>query len=377
MRKLLLSKLMQLAADKERKPITSADLRTIIFSLWRDDLALLVEKALREPEDQNDPAQQYTRSTIAEAVLFALALGQDNQLNGNESIAIGRGIITRAFREIALGSYGLDTPATDAEAWNVLDLLFALGNGADADNRSNAIEVFKSGLVKLHNALKLGDYNHGEEDPENGMLRYTEEDGAELYHWGEWINLVGKSAYQLAVDNGFVGTLEQWLASLIGPQGPAGANGQDGAPGPQGPAGADGAPGEQGPQGPAGADGAPGADGADGRGIVSVVLHSTVGLVKTYRITFTDATTFDFEVTDGEDGTGGGGSDVFQIDFIFDAAGTITYPCAYALKWTAMIHQQANAPTLSHTLNTDLAQYTQFTVTADAAGIVTLTGQWL
>lgn len=68
---------------------------------------------------------------------------------------------------------------------------------------------------------------------------------------------------------------------------------------------------------------------------------------------------------------------IFQIDFIFDAAGTITYPCAYALKFTAMIHQQANAPTLSHVLNTDLAQYTAFEMTADAAGIVTLTGQWL
>lgn len=68
---------------------------------------------------------------------------------------------------------------------------------------------------------------------------------------------------------------------------------------------------------------------------------------------------------------------VFQIDFIFDDAGTITYPCAYPLRWTAMIHQQTNAPTLSHALNTDLTQYTNFAVTADAAGIVTLTGVWL
>lgn len=43
----------------------------------------------------------------------------------------------------------------------------------------------------------------------------------------------GKSAYEVAVDNGFVGTEAQWLASLQGPQGPAGADGQ------QGPAGAD------------------------------------------------------------------------------------------------------------------------------------------
>lgn len=46
----------------------------------------------------------------------------------------------------------------------------------------------------------------------------------------------GKSAYEVALDNGFVGTEQEWLASLKGaqgPQGPAGADGQ------QGPAGAD------------------------------------------------------------------------------------------------------------------------------------------
>lgn len=35
----------------------------------------------------------------------------------------------------------------------------------------------------------------------------------------------GKSAYQLAVDNGFTGTEAEWLASLVGPQGPPGEGG--------------------------------------------------------------------------------------------------------------------------------------------------------
>ena len=39
-----------------------------------------------------------------------------------------------------------------------------------------------------------------------------------------------------------------------------------------------------------------------GNGIESIELLSTIGLVKTYRITFTDGSTFDFEVTDGSDG---------------------------------------------------------------------------
>lgn len=38
----------------------------------------------------------------------------------------------------------------------------------------------------------------------------------------------GKSAYQLAVEGGFVGTQEEWLISLIGPQGPKGDTGKNG-----------------------------------------------------------------------------------------------------------------------------------------------------
>ena len=54
-----------------------------------------------------------------------------------------------------------------------------------------------------------------------------------------------------------------------------------------------------GQEGEDGKDGENGADGADGRGISNVQLISTNGLEKTYRITFTDATTFNFVVTDG------------------------------------------------------------------------------
>ena len=62
----------------------------------------------------------------------------------------------------------------------------------------------------------------------------------------------GKSAYQLAVNNGFVGTEAEWIASLkgetgpIGPVGPQGEIGETGATGPIGPRGERG---EVGPKG--------------------------------------------------------------------------------------------------------------------------------
>ena len=46
-----------------------------------------------------------------------------------------------------------------------------------------------------------------------------------------------KSAYQIAVANGFVGTESEWLASLAGATGPQGPKGETGATGPQGPKG--------------------------------------------------------------------------------------------------------------------------------------------
>jgi len=60
--------------------------------------------------------------------------------------------------------------------------------------------------------------------------------------------------------------------------------------------------------------GAPGADGADGNGIVSVSFQSTTnpggtpavaGYTDTYRITYTDATTFDYDIVNGTVGTNG------------------------------------------------------------------------
>ncbi len=71
----------------------------------------------------------------------------------------------------------------------------------------------------------------------------------------------GLSAYEVAVQNGFVGTEQDWLDSLIGPQGPAGADGADGAVGPQGAQGIQGDPGPTGPEGPQGIQGIQGSSG--------------------------------------------------------------------------------------------------------------------
>lgn len=67
----------------------------------------------------------------------------------------------------------------------------------------------------------------------------------------------GYSAYEIAVQHGYTGTEEEWLASLHGADGATGPQGETGATGPQGPKGDKG---ETGPQGIQGSKGDPGDD---------------------------------------------------------------------------------------------------------------------
>lgn len=67
----------------------------------------------------------------------------------------------------------------------------------------------------------------------------------------------GKSAYEIAKENGYGGTKEEWLLSLKGERGPAGPEGQRGRDGSVGPQGIRGFQGVQGVQGPQGERGSP------------------------------------------------------------------------------------------------------------------------
>lgn len=74
----------------------------------------------------------------------------------------------------------------------------------------------------------------------------------------------GKSAYQIAVQHGFVGTEKEWLASLVGPKGEQGMQGEPGIKGDTGPKGDTGQRGEQGPKGDKGEQGPQGLKGDKG-----------------------------------------------------------------------------------------------------------------
>lgn len=103
----------------------------------------------------------------------------------------------------------------------------------------------------------------------------------------------GKSAYEIAVENGFVGTEIEWLESLKGADGKDGINGKDGV---------DGAPGQD------GIDGQDGINGADGKSAyIIAVEHGFTGTETEWIASLKGA--------DGKDGADGQpGKDAPEVD---------------------------------------------------------------
>ena len=100
----------------------------------------------------------------------------------------------------------------------------------------------------------------------------------------------GKSAYEIACDNGFEGTLDEWLASLVGKDGSAvakgdkgdrgeqGIQGEKGDKGDQGEQGIQGEKGDKGDQGEQGIQGEKGDKGSDGVSIVNAYVDENLHL---------------------------------------------------------------------------------------------------
>lgn len=173
----------------------------------------------------------------------------------------------------------------------------------------------------------------------------------------------GKSAYDIAVDHGFVGTEEEWLESLRGPQGEKGEQGEQGPQGEKGEQGeqgeagtpgttptitinedgywvingevtdvkAEGEDGEDGQDGASGPQGPTGPQGPAGTGIESISTENVLKDGQYYiviTITLTDKSTETFEIPCGGDVAPGGDYEASDADafvqLVNDGATNIT-----------------------------------------------------
>lgn len=116
----------------------------------------------------------------------------------------------------------------------------------------------------------------------------------------------GKSAYELAVEEGYTGTLDDWLDSLKGEEGDKGDAGKNGEAGAQG------------------------VQGEAGVGIADIQYFDSDGLVDTYVITFTNGTSTTFTVTNGDKGdTGAVGNGIASVELTGSNGLTDTYTVSF------------------------------------------------
>lgn len=180
-------------------------LNQLIDSLWRNYYGLYAER-YRDPADldgSGDPIDEWQKNFISRDIRHGQALGQNNLVEGNRSIAIGQSNNTKSFLEIVCGVYAT-APESNATEWVPADRLFTVGNGLGPSLRNDALTIYKSGYSVFTNSILVGDYDHRDEvgfliDPENGTLRFTTAEKYQFWDVDHWANLGGAGSYTLPV----------------------------------------------------------------------------------------------------------------------------------------------------------------------------------
>lgn len=162
-----------------------------------------------------------------------VAIGSRSECDETDEFSVGNANQRRRLTNVQDGRDDFDS----ATVGQLRPMAEALGAGSTYNNGQfvGPIYRFQSGITYSN----VGDALY---DLDGRVTRLEQNPGGAQGPAGP----AGASAYQVAVSNGFNGTQQEWLDSLKGDKGDKGDPGAPGA----------GGPGSQGPQGPAGANGA-------------------------------------------------------------------------------------------------------------------------
>lgn len=103
--------------------------------------------------------------------LYATTLGgASNIAEGSYAVAAGRNSRASSYGEMVVGTYNTLYTPMSATAWNALDRVFVIGNGSSNAARSNAMTVYKNGIININDAYELpnGDGTAGQVLTTNG-----------------------------------------------------------------------------------------------------------------------------------------------------------------------------------------------------------------
>ncbi len=381
--------LKTIRAVSKTNPVTYIQLSEIIRKLWRPRLkvySVFQEAHGFEVGDVIKPADPLwvkakadTEANAKATAVVCEIVDADNFIYLQEGLIPGEYEIGKTYF-LSVTSSGAVFVQTNPEIWTVGQYRQMIGTGT-ADGL--LVEIDEGSTIKQDTTPHIGENGNWYIGPTDTGIPATGPAGANGQNGANGAD--GVSPHIGVNGNWFIGANDTGIAAA----GPAGANGQNGQNGADGVSPHIGVNGNWyigavdtgiSATGPAGANGA---NGAAGRGIVSVELTSTVGLVKTYTITFTDATTTTFNVTDGAAGEGGGGGGTvtvitegenIEVYYDFKDAIPFTYTCPMALRFLEVEHE-GNAPALSVALNTDMAKYDDLVITPDGPGLVIVRGK--
>ncbi|WP_282031278.1 tail fiber domain-containing protein [Winogradskyella eximia] len=103
---------------------------------------------------------------------WSTAMGSGTVASGRTSIAMGNSTNASSFAETTIGSYSTNYTPISTELFDNDDRLFSLGNGTNEANRSNALTIYKSGLMNIND-----EYNMPLTAGTNGQVMTTDGSG--------------------------------------------------------------------------------------------------------------------------------------------------------------------------------------------------------
>ncbi len=98
----------------------------------------------------------------------SIAMGYYTVASGSRSTAVGAGTTAPSYAETVVGKYNTSYTPNSTDAWDNADRLFVIGNGTDDSHKSNALTIYKNGVMNINDA-----YNMPVTDGSNDQLMAT------------------------------------------------------------------------------------------------------------------------------------------------------------------------------------------------------------